>query len=188
MRFLKNKIALSAQLKANHDEIFVKKEEKDQTHTKTMESKKITKEPSNRGRKKAPLTSKEDKKSTKTIVKNYGKAISSFAISSIAVPYLVPLLNQEQVKLNEFVDYIGKAKETIEGIDTFRALLLAKPNDEKKAASFKTIFRTIAEIFIKYFSVNWIFSGRMSNKKVHLQYRFKMLRRVQSPELFTYLK
>jgi len=187
MRFLKTKIALSAQLKASQDLPFVKKEEKEQTHIKAMEPKKV-KESSGRGRKKAPQTSKEDKKSTKTVVKNYGKAISSFAISPIAVPYLTPMLNKEEVKLSEFHDYIGKAKETIEGIDTFRALLLVKQGDEKKVASFKTIFRNIAEIFIKYFSVNWIFSGRMMNKKVHLQFRFKMLRRVQSPELFTYLK
>jgi len=186
MRFLKNKIALSAQAKIKQDAFLFQKRkiEEPQKPTQRLE----TKTPVSRGRKKLPQESKEDVKSTKTIVKNYGKAIASFAISPIAIPYLTPLLTQEGVRLDDFVEYITKGKESIEGIDTLRALLLAKGNDNSRIASFKIVFREIAEIFIKYFSVNWIFSGRMMNKKVHLKFRFKMLRRIQNPELFTYLK
>ncbi len=187
MRFLKNKIALSAQLKAVPEAPKSIKIEVKQESSPTPPKRK-TKEPSTRGRKKATPASKEEVKSTKTVVKNYGKAIASFAISPVAVPYLTPYILEEQVNLAEFVEYVGKAKENIEGIDTLRGLLLVKDNDDNKTASFKRVFRALAEIFVKYFSVNWIYSGRMLNKKVHLTFRFKMLRRIQSPELFTYLK
>jgi len=190
MRFLKNKIALSAQAKVALEgpkavKIEVKQEPLASPPTRKT---KEPKEPSTRGRKKATPASKEDVKSTKTVVKNYGKAIASFAISPVAVPYLTPYILEEQVNLAEFVEYVGKAKENIEGIDTLRGLLLVKDNDEPKIASFKRVFKALAEIFVKYFSVNWIYSGRMLNKKVHLTFRFKILRRIQSPELFTYLK
>ena len=130
----------------------------------------------------------EESKSTKTVVKNYGKAIASFVISPIAVPYLSPLIDREGVSIEEFTRYIAEAKEKIEGIDTLRALLLVESHDIRKVAAFKRIFQNMSEIFIKYFSVNWIFSGRMQNKQAHLKFRFKMLRRIQNPQLFTYLK
>ena len=192
MRFLKKKIALSALSKAQESlptsptvltKVEVKEEYQEQSFVAMVKPKESV-----RGRKRATDKSKEDTKATKTIVKNYGKAIASFAASKVALPYLTPILDQENVKLAEFVEYISKAKETIEGIDTFRNLLLVKENDNKKLVAFKTVFQNIAETFIKYFSVNWIFSGRMMNKKVHLMFRFKMLRRIQNPELFTYLK
>lgn len=188
MRFLKNKIALSAQLRAHEAIIGAKPEIKEVPNLPKTKPK--TKETPVRASKNTEKSdkNKEDTKSTKTVVKNYGKAIASFAISQIAVPYITPYLDQENVKLADFVGYIGKAKETIEGIDTFRTLLLVKEGDDDKVAAFKRIFRETAEVFIKYFSVNWIFSGRMMNKKVHLKFRFKMLRRIMNPELFTYLK
>ena len=216
MRFLKNKIALSAQAKVEEnttlsETIAVKHEfepvetlkiVKEEEYEPTNIHKSIIKEENepietstyNYSRITTPSTfrttkqSKEDARSTKTVVKNYGKAIASFAISNIAVLYLTPIVKEEKITLDEFTEYIGAAKETIEGIDTFRALLLVKSDDSSKLTAYKRVFGKIAEVFIKYFSVNWIFSGRMANKKVHLMMRFKMLRRIQNPELFTYLK
>ena len=192
MRFLKNKIALSAQMKVAKDlsvtKIEVKQEPQVQLKAAPVPVQQKTKEPSNRGRKKTSPEAKEEAKSTKTVVKNYGKAIASFAMSPVAIPYLSEVMAQNGVKHSEFVEYVGKAKESIEGIDTFRSLLLVKENDHPKVAAFKIVFQSIAETFINSFSVNWIYSGRMMNKKVHLKLRFKILRRIQNPELFTYLK
>ncbi len=195
MRFLKNKIALSAQLKVANDLALTKIEVKQEPQVQVkvapvpvQQTQQKTKEPSNRGRKKTSPEAKEEAKSTKTVVKNYGKAIASFAMSPVAIPYLSEIMAQNNVKHSEFVEYVGKAKESIEGIDTFRSLLLVKDNDHPKIAAFKIVFQSIAETFINSFSVNWIYSGRMMNKKVHLKLRFKILRRIQNPELFTYLK
>jgi len=198
MRFLKKKIALSAQTHpttaSNSTEHLtpasidtIKLEVKLEVPSETYD--RPEKSVASRGRNKKENGQPMDEiKSTKTVVKNYGKAIASFALSPIAVPYLNPLVKNEGIKLTEFIHYISAVKESIEGIDTFRSLLLIKDSDEKKTASSKRVFQSIGEIFIKYFSVNWIYSGRMMNKKAHLRFRFKMLRRIKNPELFTYLK
>jgi len=133
------------------------------------------------------VTSERDR-STKNIVKNYGKAICSFGCSDIAKPYLEPILEKEKVQQKQFQEFISKVKESIDSIQSFRALLLIRDDDTSDVVAFKRVFASIGEIFIKYFSVNWIFSGRITHKDAHLKFRFKMLRRIKHPEFFTYLK
>ena len=190
MPFLKNKVALSAQAKRlealkpvpsapSHDV----KSPSNVRNAASSRQKEQTKRNSERESQNRP-----DAKATKTVVKNYGKAMASFAASSLAVPYLSSLLEEEGVRLDDFVRYVSAGKESIEGIDTLRSLILVKENDDEQVAKCKRVFQKVAEIFIKNFSLNWIYGGRMGNKKVHVMFRFKMLRRIQNPELFTYLK
>jgi len=135
----------------------------------------------------APVTSEKDR-ATKNIVKNYGKAICSFACSDLASPYLSPMLREHGVQLKKFIEFIMKAKDGIESILSFRNYLLVTEEDSEETAKFKKIFSLISEVFIKYFSVNWIFSGRLTYKESHLKFRFKLLRRIKNPEAFITLK
>ena len=130
----------------------------------------------------------EQVKTTKNIVINYARAISSFSTSKLALPYLVPLASREGVDIVGFKKFITDSKRSIGGISSFRLLLLIKSQDTEEEASYKRIYKALAEVFINYFSVNWITHGRMGHKEIHMKYRFKMLRRVRSPEWFTYLK
>jgi len=66
--------------------------------------------------------------------------------------------------------------------------LLPEKNENPMITKFKRLFQVISEIFIKYFSVNWIFDSKVQYKQAHLKFRFKILRRIQNPELFTYLQ
>ena len=125
---------------------------------------------------------------TKNIVINYGKAIASFATSSITVYYLQSALQREDIALDDFVSFVDETKGRIAGIASLRSLLLIRREDEPKTVACKKIFRMISEVFIKYFSVNWIMYSKVSHKLVYLKFRSKMLRRVQNPELFTYVK
>jgi len=129
-----------------------------------------------------------DYKATKNIVKNYAKAITNFVLSPISLPYLDPILKEKLVTLDAFLEFIRVAKETIQGIDTFRYFLLIQENDSSEVRAFKEIFKYISITFIKYFSVNWIAHSRLKNKLVYLKYRFKILRRIVNPNSFTYLK
>ena len=52
----------------------------------------------------------------------------------------------------------------------------------------KRVFKAIGIIFIRDFTVNWVYNSKIADKLTHLKYRFKMLRRVQNPEFFTYLE
>jgi len=131
---------------------------------------------------------KGDRRPTKNIVVNYGKAITSFALSKLAVPYLKPILEEEKIKLSEFNQFAKKAREKVTGIEGFRSVVkIENGKDGARSASFKRVLVKIGEIFIKYFSVNWIMHGRLTHKLTYLQYRFKVLRRIQNPELFTYM-
>jgi len=131
---------------------------------------------------------KGDLRPTKNIVVNYGKAITSFALSELAAPYLKPFLEQEQIKSVEFIQFAKKARQRITGIEGFRSVILINPaKDGAKNTACKRILIKAGEIFIKYFSVNWIIHGRLAHKLTYLKYRFKVLRRLQNPALFTYM-
>jgi len=139
-------------------------------------------------RKPRAKSSENDYKATKNIVKNYAKAITNFVLSPISLPYLYPILKDKSNSLDDFLDFVKVAKESIQGIDTFRYFLLVQENDSSEVRAFKDTFKAISIIFIKYFSVNWIAHSRLKNKLVYLKYRFRILRRITNPNSFTYLK
>jgi len=130
----------------------------------------------------------QSKPSSKNIVKNFGKAMCSFASSDLSLPYYEKINANLKVNIEDFQDYIHKKRDLIDSIDSLRTLLLIGQNDDEVMMGYKKIFQEISITFIKYFSVNWIFQGKMSHKQAHLKARYKMLRRVQNPLYFTYFK
>jgi len=208
MRLLKNKVARANEIInklpkiTNNDrdpEIpldLIKKEDPNDHQVKQKVNKSVEKTPKPPA-KKAPKEPKIERvatsqsssaNSSKNIVKNYGRAISAFILSDISMPYLEPMVKREGVKLEDLRNFISTGKESIDGISSFRGLLLMREGEDKKIKSFKRILGEMSVVFIKYFSVNWIFSSKLRNKIAHLKCRFKMLRRVLDPEHFTYLK
>jgi len=130
----------------------------------------------------------ESYRATKNIVKNYGRAIIAFASSNLALPYLEKILEKEDLSMQQFVRYITQIRGSIDGLTHFRSTILIGRDDDKTLAASKRALIAVSKVFIKYFSVNWIYNSRVFHKEAHLQFRFKMLRRIQHPELFTYLK
>ena len=55
-------------------------------------------------------------KGTKNIVINYGKALSSFATSPLALPYLQTLADEEVADIPDFIKFMSRAKDNISGI------------------------------------------------------------------------
>jgi len=129
----------------------------------------------------------EETKSTKNIVKNYGNAIASFATSKLAIPYLTEFLKNDALTPTQFQEYILNQKRSLCNIYNLRTILQENESDSAETRIKKRTFRKIAEVFIKYFSVNWIFNSRLKHREAHLKFRGKMLRRVQRPDLFTYM-
>ena len=130
----------------------------------------------------------DESRQTKNIVKNYGQAICKFSTSSLALPYLQRLIQEEEVELMGFVNFVNRIRDQIDGLHHFRAILLPNKKDDKETAAYRRLFKNAGLIFIKFFSPNWIFHSKIIHKKAHLGFRFKMFRRIQHPELFTYLK
>jgi hypothetical protein len=128
-------------------------------------------------------------KSTKNIVKNYGRAITNFILSPLARIYLEEYIKKDFKKVDQtkFLQYISERRGTLDCMERLKRFLIVTDNDTSEEVSYKEIFKKIAEIFIKYFSVNWIFSSKLTYKQAHLDFRFKLLRRLRNPELFTYM-
>jgi len=202
MRFLKNKINL-AKFAADHDflstqdaSIQVKCEEPSISPNKSLQSQEINSLPSQFHE--LPLSTRKPRKnptsphaSSKNIIKNYGKALCSFAASDLALPYIERIIekrNFQFIKAKKFMEYINERKSQVNNIESIRALLIQKEKEDLNTKAYKQIFQDISVVFLKYFSVNWIYSGKIIQKKAHLNFRFKMLRRIQNPQHFTYLK
>jgi len=194
MRFLKKKIqaSLQAQQKIHTRNI------KSQTSSKGKKYPFKDKETINRMKDKRkkrrgrPITPKMYLQ-TKNIVTNFGKAMVSFAVSDLAQPYLnliLEKLNQEgkSIQLANFLDFMGNVKGSITSVESFRSMMLEEKNDSEMNILCKKIFRSIGEVFIKYFSVNWIIHGKVTYKMIHLKFRYKMLRRIQNPLMFANAK
>lgn len=124
----------------------------------------------------------------KNVAKNYGRAICNFIASDVSDTYLFSESLKLDVNIERFRSYINEKKNKLDGIDQFRDMLLPKEEDPKELKNFKLLFQKLGAIFIKYFSVNWICSGRLNYKIEYIKVRYKVLRRVQNPELFTYLR
>jgi len=136
-------------------------------------------------------TGSERKKSQsellKNITKNYGKACSKFASGGDGLPFLKKHITDEE-EIKEFQEYIKSNAEHIKNIPFFRESILVMPHDPPKIAKFKGVFKTLCEIFVAKYAVKWIFSSKqLLNRRGHLSYRRKILRRIQDPENFVNL-
>lgn len=200
MRFLKNKILraqgthknTSESLSPLHD-LSIKSEAESTLLTSTQTTEGLdscyTKNyPEDKTSQSKDTSRSENDSSLKNMTINYGRAIVKFIASPLAVPYLQIYLEKENINMKEFLNFVKNKKNTIAGICSFRALLLIEKSDTEKIRGYKKTLQFISEVFIKYFSVNWIMTGRLTHKIIYLKFRFKMLRRIQNPHLFTYIK
>ncbi len=186
MRFLKNKIQHAKAFSASQAK---KAKDEMKTQPPQIEQQPLSK-PKRASKSKQQVSSSdcEDGKATKNIPQNFGRAICNFALSDIGLPYVTPILEKEKLALAVFRSFMEDTKKSMRGVIHFREALLINKLDSEEAQALKRAFRDIGEIFIKYFSVNWIFNGKVNYKKACLKFRFKILRRIQNPELFTYIR
>ena len=93
------------------DDTIIKKEEyqEDEPQTKTP-----VKPPGKKRGRKPKKPRVKPLPGIKNVVKNYGKAMCSFAASKIAEMYLTPLVKKEKVVMKEFVEWIQNNKEGVE--------------------------------------------------------------------------
>ncbi len=124
---------------------------------------------------------------SKNIIKNYGKALCSFACSSISESYLHTIIQKKGYQFFDlalFRKYMMSKKKDVQSIESLKRLLIVGVHDGPLVRTYKEVFRELSIIFLKFFSVNWIYGGRLLHRNAHLKFRFKMLRRVQNPQYF----
>ncbi len=186
MRFLKNKIRLAEEALQRRQE-FLSSSSPTSTAASSIALSPASSDKKRRQRK--PNTSNSASANpTKNVIINFGKAIASFASSGLAVPYIQSFMGGKQADFKGFIDFIAQRKSSIGGIESFRTLLIIQKGDSEEVKLFKQIFKMVSEVFMKYFSVNWIIHGKVTQKTVYLKYRHCMMRRIQNPEHFTNIK
>jgi len=199
MRYLKKKVQLRQESSSNNeqnkdklDALLVKTE----PDTESIDTASLSRNSSTVKEYALPLrksrqTVTSSDEDSKNIIKNYGKALCSFAASKMAVPYLKAIIikkNFHTIQAEQFISFIREQKDVVNNIESLRGLLIVGQDDSEVLKMFKDLFKEISVVFLKFFAVNWIYNGRLKHKKAHMKYRFSMLRRVRNPEHFTYLK
>jgi len=205
MRSLKKKISLALQAASRQNtQVLIKLEEPEQSsfcfvkmeegvdpkEKLPIEKKKPAKNPVKKAATGQP--SKRPKRQSninKNIIKNYARAMLNFALSTISFPYLEILMKREKgLSIEGFQAFLDEKKDEITSIRKLRGLLLVTEDDGEAVSGCKRVFKELCLIFIRDFSVNWIYHSKVSDKLTHVKYRFKILRRVQCPVYFTYLE
>jgi hypothetical protein len=142
-----------------------------------------------------PLLSKKSKKIqkekssqlTRKIVKNYGKAIASFACSEKAQPLLDKLLKKNQEFKKKFVSFVYENKEFIEGNRRLRHLLTVFSTDDGDVKRNKRVLKVVAELFMKKYVHQWLWNSKLVNKELHAQLICDMRKRIKFPDQLEHL-
>jgi hypothetical protein len=119
----------------------------------------------------------------KNVCKNYTRAICNFILSDVSNMYLEGIAKEFQLDLEEFRGYVRDRREAIKGVNELRGFLIVQSKDSLKTCCFKKTFQKLSETFIKFFSVNWIFSSKLEYKLDYLKCRHKILKGIRDPSL-----
>ena len=190
MRILKNKIAHARrckELQYQKSKIHIPKN-RTTVHPPEEQSKDLSCSKSLNDNVKTNSRKPNKPQSSNNIIKNYSRALINFALSEVAEPYVSLGIQEHNVTKAYYDRFIRKDKQKMNCIQSLRNKLLIFPDDTENISRCKKVFQSVCVAFLKYFSVNWIYSSKVNDKLTHLKYRFKILRRVQDPQYFTYLK
>ena len=193
MRFLKKKIERYIELKKAKLEQAVELKPKESSPKSLKEASSPIKSPLKQVRREilgspSERVDSHRKASCENIIKNYGRAMANFALSSISLAYLQPILVETGSNLGAFQSFVKKKKKSVNCIKKLREMLPLEIYKNVPNFAERKAFQALCVVFLKYFSVNWLFSSKIDNKPTHLAFRFKILRRVKDPDHFTYLK
>ncbi len=190
MRFLKKKLARAQQASTSptEDDILSTDSGQDFEPQEGEEWIPDAKEDLTKAHNSSPAKKRERILSSDNIIKNYGRGMTKFALSSMAKPYLEEITEEHGVQMKAFLKFVRRKKQAANCIRKLREMLPIQADVNKSDYRHRVVFQEITIIFLKFFCVNWLFNSKIDGKLLHLNYRFKMLRRVRDPENFTYLK
>lgn len=125
---------------------------------------------------------KPQKNETKNIPKNYGKAIVSFIENNKELVKRV-LSKFSSMTYISFMNILRARKNKINSIADLRSFWLESDDDE-----FPKIARILSNVFLRHFSLEYIFNSRISNFSGHVKYRARLIEALRDPEHFTSIK
>jgi len=122
-------------------------------------------------------------KLNRKIVKNFGKAIASFACSEKALKIIDKTIKYRNSNQKMFRSFVYEHKECIEGNRRFKQLLTIDQDDTIDVQENKMLFKKMAEIFMKNYVHQWIWNSKLMNKDLHAQLVGEMKKRISNPNL-----
>jgi len=182
MRFLKTKIARALELSELRND-----SQPPAIESKALEAETQASSPVNADEFR-PGKSKNSWASGNNIMKNYCRAFVNFAISPLASAYLPNNPEEDGISSARFKQILHLKRKRTNCIKGLRSLLLQEESDSNEMKAFKRMLQKSCEVFLKFYCVNWIFHSKIGDRRKHLSYQGKMLRRVRDPEHFTYLE
>jgi len=117
---------------------------------------------------------------SRNITSIFFKAICNFMISGPSLPYLQPALLKENVQFDEFYDFVNQVKIERSRLIDFISALKPHMNDSDKILACKRTMKLMTIVFVKYFSLGWIFQEQEGFKMPFLKMRFKLLKRIRN--------
>ena len=121
---------------------------------------------------------KVTKNETKNIPKNYGKAIISFIEKYKDI--VMKICSDLDVPFEDFYSDMMEYKKTINTISDLRKLWT-----EYKYAQ---CMRIVSCLFLRKYSLSYIFNSRICNFKSHIKYRQRLIEAVSDPHGFRHIK
>jgi len=116
---------------------------------------------------------------SKYICKAYCKAMAQFMVKPIAEPYLRAILEDMQMSIETFRDFIKMNVKHLKGLEGLVFMLTFREGDTEQCKNYKRVLRVGCEVFLKYFAVNWIFHSKMADSRKYLEFRFKILHKLR---------
>jgi len=121
----------------------------------------------------------KQKANSRSICKAYCKAMAHFMVKPIAEPYLRGILEEIQMSIETFRDFITMNVKSLKGLEGLMFMLTFREEDTEQCKNYKRVLRVGCEAFLKYFAVNWIFHSKMADSRKYLEFRFKILHKLR---------
>jgi hypothetical protein len=80
----------------------------------------------------------------------------------------------------DFIEYLNQFKKEITTISDLRALWVDNPYEET--------IRTLSGLFLRKYSLHYIFNSRVCNYVSHIKYRQRFLEAIKAPNEFKHIK
>ncbi len=119
------------------------------------------------------------KNETKNIPKNFGKAILAFIQKHKKIVKTI-MDKYKSGTAKELIDYLELRKKEITTIADLRSLWIDNP--------YAQVIRTLSCVFLRKYSLNYIFNSRVCNYVSHIKYRQRFLEAIQAPNEFKHIK
>lgn len=95
------------------------------------------------------------------IIKDFICALIEFSLSKLSKPYIEVILQTKEISAQGFREFIQSRKNNMNRVSDLKDMLQVSEADNNSQIISKRVFQELSVIFIKCFSVSWIFVARL---------------------------